>query len=327
MIIIESINKKLWNIEFKVVDIIQEAITSDNDIIISLNNEGPCLRSCKLYDILDVICQSFSIDKKRFTIYTLNNEEWHDEYHIIINNNVWIDNAKTKNSMAEIKNTDLLTIGCFVGQVNWPRLAFVSWLDHYYKNQSIITCHYDANLIRHILRLDLNDITTELPNETTTVIDFLKTCPRKMPESDLPYGKLINPKFETISNVSNFSKTNAYFFVELVCESYYSGMTYFPTEKTFRPITQLTPFIVFGPQGYLANLQRCGFKTFDAYWDERYDNMSEKNRVIEIRKILTKLFTYTSKQMTEMYQDMLPILQYNKDRLAEITYQDLKLVK
>jgi hypothetical protein len=325
MIQLETIDKKIWNIDVAIINIIKQSTSINDKILIDFNNEGPCLRSCNFYNILDSICENFSIDKKRFVIQTSNNEEFHDEYPIQVTDNIWIIEAKKRNQLAEPKNDILQTVGCFTGQVNWARLAFVYWLDKCYNTQSIITCHYDNSVLTHRERLELRDTITELPDEIDLAIDFLKSCPRKLPELDLPYKTSNKSNLQQISRLSNFSKTYSEFFLELVCESYYSGLTFFPTEKTFRPIAQLTPFITFGPRGFLSNLHRCGFKTFSNYWSEEYDNMSGRERVLEIRKILSQLFKYTPEEIKSMYQDMLPILTHNKNRLMTITPEELKL--
>ena len=39
MILLESRNKQIWNIEYKIIKIIEEAISTTGPIIINLNNE------------------------------------------------------------------------------------------------------------------------------------------------------------------------------------------------------------------------------------------------------------------------------------------------
>ena len=66
--------------------------------------------------------------------------------------------------------------------------------------------------------------------------------------------------------------------MDIVVETYVSGQSFFPTEKTLRPIIAQTPFIVMGPKGYLANLRRMGFMTFGQWWDESYDNIANDDQ-------------------------------------------------
>jgi hypothetical protein len=47
----------------------------------------------------------------------------------------------------------------------------------------------------------------------------------------------------------------------------------FITEKTFKPMLQLQPFMLIGNKGSLSYLRDCGYKTFDSLWSERYDQL------------------------------------------------------
>ena len=326
MIYLESRDSYIWNLNDHLIEIIKEAITTDNKISFSLNHEGPCLRSCNLYEFLDKICATFNINKSRFEIYTSNIEESHNEYKIIFTNNYWVSECKQHNAIAEIKRLKLFTVGCFIGKLNWSRLALLSWIDQY-PTQSLVTCHFDASSQTHQSALQLTEIMNTLPDEISCVANFLKTCPRQINNYNIAYDE--NGKNMTFSEIgaitANFADGYADIFSELVCETYFTGLTFFPTEKTFRPIQQLTPFITMGPVGFLGNLRRCGFKTFSDYWDESYDNYSAVERIIKIRAVLTQLFNYDQATLQQMYLEMLPILKHNKERMSKLTSKDLLL--
>ena len=325
MILLESRDKQIWNIEYKIIKIIEEAILTTDPIIINLIKEGPCLRSCNFYDILDTIVETFNIDKKRFVIQTSNVEEYHDEYNIEIQNNIWVKHCKKTKTNNEIKNSTLYTVGCFVGKANWNRLVLLGWLDNFFNEKSLLTCHYDNKSQSQLAALQLNEIFQICPNEIHNTINFLKICPKEISNINMQYDKKIN--FENIISITNeLSSLYHRIFLELVCETYYSGLTFFPTEKTFRPIMQLTPTITFGPRGFLSNMQRCGFKTFSNYWDESYDDLQDYERIQAIQSVLKKLFLLDHNELTDMYADMLPILIHNKNRLITMQPAELKLV-
>jgi hypothetical protein len=61
------------------------------------------------------------------------------------------------------------------------------------------------------------------------------------------------------------------FQIEIVAETNTRGSTFFPTEKTVRPIMGSKPLIVFGPVDFLENLKKMGFHTFHKLWCEDYD--------------------------------------------------------
>ena len=97
MIVLESRDGIIWNIDTKLVEIIKESISTDGQIQISTSREGPCLTTCGFYDKLDLICNTFGVNKQRFVIYTPNVEEYHDTYKIIIEENIWVDICKKSN--------------------------------------------------------------------------------------------------------------------------------------------------------------------------------------------------------------------------------------
>jgi hypothetical protein len=164
------------------------------------------------------------------------------------------------------------------------------------------------------------------PTEIDSVATFLKTCPRKMVSNySLSPEQINNLTIDQINTITNLTEGYSDIFAELVCETYFSGFTFFPTEKTFRPMIQLTPFITFGPQGFLTNLHRSGFKTFNQYWDEGYDECVGVERILKIRQVLAQLFELDQPALQEMYIDMLPILEHNKQRLSTLQPRDLLL--
>ena len=325
MILLESRDKRIWHLDKKTIEIVNDAISTTGPIIINLIGEGPCLRSCNFYNILDNISQTFNIDKNRFIIQTCNVEEYHDEYNIEIQNNIWIDHCKKIQTNNEAKNLTLNTVGCFVGKTNWNRLVLLGWLDKFFNEKSLLTCHYNNNSQSQLSALELNEIFQICPDEIHAAINFLKICPKKITNINMHYDKKIT--FNNIISITNeLSSSYHMIFSELVCETYYSGLTFFPTEKTFRPIMQLTPTITFGSRGFLSNMQRCGFKTFSNYWDESYDDLQDYERIQAIQSVLKKLFLLDHKELTDMYADMLPILIHNKNRLLTMQSEELKLV-
>lgn len=76
------------------------------------------------------------------------------------------------------------------------------------------------------------------------------------------------------------------FQVELVAETMCAGTTFFPTEKTFRPITGRRPFLVFGAIHFLNNLRGLGFRTYSECWDESYDHYQGLDRWNRMRLVI-----------------------------------------
>jgi hypothetical protein len=84
------------------------------------------------------------------------------------------------------------------------------------------------------------------------------------------------------------------------------------TEKIFKPIVCKRPFILAAAPGNLAYLKGYGFKTFDRWIDESYDNETDNYLRIEmITKEIDRLCNLSPADLDNMYNEMQDILEYN----------------
>ena len=101
----------------------------------------------------------------------------------------------------------------------------------------------------------------------------------------------------------------AFPFVENACHLHSS---------TFNPIHQGHPIIQFGPYKSLERMRERGFKTFDKWWDESYDEIKDGwERFDAILKLVDKLSRKSNKELLEMYVDMKDVLQHNIDLINQ----------
>ena len=86
----------------------------------------------------------------------------------------------------------------------------------------------------------------------------------------------------------------------------------FVTEKTFRPIKAFQPFVIFSMPGALQDLKQLGFRTFDQFWSEDYDNILDVQQRLEaVVDVIKTLCNLPSDTWLQMYKDMQPILEHN----------------
>jgi len=105
-------------------------------------------------------------------------------------------------------------------------------------------------------------------------------------------------------------------FVQVVTETEYFKDKLHLTEKTFKPIVAGQPFLLLAGVGNLAYLRRYGFKTFEDYWDEGYDNITDPGeRVAAVVAILERLAGMTHSEQVAMRRDMQPIIDHNFEHL------------
>jgi hypothetical protein len=122
-------------------------------------------------------------------------------------------------------------------------------------------------------------------------------------DTDQPHGSLS-------AEVNLDQLTSALWHV--VTETVYYPEKLHLTEKIFKPIVARRPFILVGAPGNLAYLKSYGFKTFDRWIDESYDQ--EQDHYIRIEKItaeLAKLCAMSPAMLEQMYQDMQSVLEHN----------------
>lgn len=124
----------------------------------------------------------------------------------------------------------------------------------------------------------------------------------------------ISEQYDTAHN-TNRDLLNHYhrFDIEVVAETYTLGDTFFPTEKTVRPLLAGKPMLVYGPRNFLARLRELGFKTYDTVWNEEYDNLEGSKRWAAMRTVLD----YISHNR-EVYWDTIAIAQYNQSHLQTL---------
>lgn len=83
--------------------------------------------------------------------------------------------------------------------------------------------------------------------------------------------------WHSYSNFGWYDNTLFSAVVETDMKPFYKGNTTLITEKTFKPISMLHPFLLFGTKHTLAYLKSRGFETFPELFDESYDEIDDWN--------------------------------------------------
>lgn len=96
--------------------------------------------------------------------------------------------------------------------------------------------------------------------------------------------------------------------------------------STFNPMYCGHPIIQFGPRGHMQELRNRGFKTFNDWWDESYDEIEDTwDRFEAIMKLVLDLSKKSKEEMLEMYVDMKTTLQHNSNLINK--YKGIKELK
>jgi hypothetical protein len=102
-------------------------------------------------------------------------------------------------------------------------------------------------------------------------------------------------------------------YINLVVESkFFDHDTLFFSEKIFKPIRYLQPFLLVGKNGSLKLLRELGYKTFHPYIDESYDTIEDDNlRLNAIFSEIDRICSLTHEEMQDMMVKCLPIVLHN----------------
>lgn len=136
-------------------------------------------------------------------------------------------------------------------------------------------------------------------------------------------GKNVRDQYSYDHN-TNLSILGHYtqFNVELVAETYTLGETFFPTEKTVRPIMAAKPFLIYAAPGFLHHLRNLGFRTYDHCWDEHYDHYEGPERWRRIKSVLQDLCAMSDQEFLTVMQEAAVTARYNRGVLAAQVLDD-----
>lgn len=110
-------------------------------------------------------------------------------------------------------------------------------------------------------------------------------------------------------------------FLSVVSESTVWNRVLFISEKTFKPMYCLQPFVVLSSPGLLKELKKRGYMTFDRWWDESYDEEPNiKNRIKMICNILLELSNKTDEELKNMLIEMEDVLVHNFKMLTDDSF-------
>jgi len=161
----------------------------------------------------------------------------------------------------------------------------------------------------------LIDIVRKVYDDTEDNIEEYTSNLEKM----LPYEddttQLLDNQKQSFGVRNNKKEWYANSYFHLVTETFF-GPNVFLSEKIFKPISNLQPFLVFGDYLTLAELRRLGFKTFEPFIDESYDlEKDPKKRMLLLEKELLKLKNMSIEELHSWYYSITDILLYNQKHL------------
>ena len=103
---------------------------------------------------------------------------------------------------------------------------------------------------------------------------------------------------------------------EIITEYTYTDTDISISEKLSLAMLSKIPFVVLGDRHYLQHLKKLGFKTFDLFWSEEYDNKNEDDRISSLASTINDIISFfdcdTDEYNNTIYsKEMNKILEHN----------------
>lgn len=315
-------DSNFWDAAVATAEIVSKLNHYDK-IVIDFDSEAPDIHTTDLVKVLDYL-HSIGIKKNQIEIVTGNMVESYNKFQIT-KKSEWMYELPLFQSIAE--NIDKQKniqkhFGCFIGRSNINRLLIASHLYAKYSDKTMLTYHFTPCDDFHRVHTGLEDVLYHYgPNsdEFNHAVALIKKSPIK--NDQVTYTYPIDKNYNI--KICNWYK---HIFVDVVCETFSNGNVFNLTEKFWRSVATKTPFIIQGSQFTLKRLKQLGFKTFDCWWDEGYDEDYYLHSQKEIKKVLNHLDKFTVNQLTTMHAEMQSVLDNNYDCMMNLNFKDLMTV-
>ncbi len=337
---VQTLDRKIWSKEL-VTEYLNECYYKDIDAVIDFTPEGSCATSLGMYRLLDGFCERRGYDKERITIITGNMLESHDKYQVIRKAGCWYEITSIQkwliNKEISTGTTPVYHFSNFISRSNWYRLWIATILDIYYRDKSLQTFHYDPDRENYNGNgyIGIDDLIRRGCDLSAEAVKFIESCPRTL---DLDFLKNLdntqgsifqhNNSYYPIQHPSNLNLLQYYhkIFVDIVAEPNISGNCFLVTEKLWRPIIARRPFIAVSTVDYLKNLKKLGFRTFDRFWDESYDDFGAQHRIKKIEELLAVISNLSIDELSNYLIEMQDILDHNYRVFLNLTNKKIEQV-
>ena len=200
--------------------------------------------------------------------------------------------------------------GLFVGGSRWHRLMLASYLCNKHADKSIISYRQSILTKDQPCNLRIDELLMRTHRHNEQVLPGLYNFLQKLP-LEITDEKNDNRGYINFDQTWRLAGTYERIFMDVVCETWHNGKCFYPTEKIARAIVCRTPFLVYAGKGFLANLRRLGFRTFDELWDESYDLRHGVDRILKMQSVLEMLSQKSLAELNVLYEKMQPILEHN----------------
>lgn len=282
-------------------------------LLFQINTEGPSLHAL---GIVDAIMQG--IDAIHLPADQVWIDQWHNAveqipfrraYCPLLSHFFWMSDRYRSTPWNDVDQ--IVPMAYFVGRLTTDRAVIMrdilaQWPQHFLL--SLMRQHGDHDVF---LAESHEPWISDADRDS-----FLDWC-RQVPVDSIT-GHWVRDQYRTEHN-TNRDLVRHYkgFELELVAETYCKGDTFFPTEKTVRPLSQGKPCLIYGPRNFLHRLRELGFETWSDIWDETYDQLEGPHRWQAMQREIPRILD----QALYQHRHIQSIADHNRRNLERLIQQ------
>lgn len=203
-----------------------------------------------------------------------------------------------------------------------PNKIFLSWNRRHKVHRNMLALLFNKN---NLLSNSYFSMTKEDPEfqhkkfENNVRLDWLTACNLTLTDLNDLLPKLplvVDGEVDTIKmtrtahlDVIDFYKDSL---ISIVTETNFNENEITMTEKSIKPIKEKHPFIIVGVCGTLKQYHKLGYRTFNDFWSEEYDDINNPwDRLKEIIRICIEINQWDSNKILDFKRQVKPIIDHN----------------
>lgn len=304
----------------KEVSALLDQVAGKSAVLLDLQAEGPSLKCLGIISTLDAYCQKYQADPRQIFIQGWCNLVEPVDYNHINGQHIshFFERSQEYWQDELPDDTHEHVVGFFIGRRSIPRVVIMHYLHRKYQSQSLLSCLKTQS--DHAWRNSDSGVNVEVLDDWLSELqqkEFIEWW-NSDPISSLDNHSVMDQYIEEPVTNQDLLKFYHRFDIELVAESYTRGNSFFPTEKTVRPIMAAKPILVYGPVGYLERLRALGFETYSKIWDESYDRLEGPARWNAIQSIVDSFMLMDPEDRLTIITAAKQIACRNRDHLEKL---------
>jgi hypothetical protein len=300
-----------------------EKLQPDQFVLIDINSEGPALNPYGIYSMLSQYPCNYIFTRWSNPIEYMpyGRAACSELSHFFkLSQSYWIN---------EIPNTLApYVFGLFVGRNSVSRNCILYDSYHLWQDKFLLSKMHSKDNWPSQTQLHINiDIIAHWASaaKQEKIKQWWAQHPIRSIDNKGVHDQYHNPEQSSTECALSLLSHYGQFNFELICETYTLGDTFFPTEKTVRPIAGNKPFLIHGPKHFLRNLQNLGFKTFSGLWNEQYDNYEGPARWEMMKPIINMICNWDNETRSNVLTQCASITSHNRNRLKEIVNDNKRI--